>query len=911
MADPLSSVFATHCISTFIGIGVNLFTDRTVGSYLDERKLKNAFLKVTEAAIEDIWEEFIECFDRSKGVLDHPFWESQKVGDAFQKAMEDRAIQTEPDTAILWQEYTEVYPGEQDRMEKSLFNRAMEALWAAFVQNAARHNDLAPLYDQKILRTLDKGVHFNDTARRMIREYCRLKKQRCNEELFGKYSVEDVADEQENREEFCIYTPTPMRWLAMPDNENMKGQPVEGESYMDHEIVIFTGNGGVGKTRFFEERELQLVSRLIDEEEPEYLPVYLEARELAEATTSTKLIELVGNSIEDILASSSRWSEKAYGLAEYLLKRQKLLPLIDAFDQLPNNSEHVVGKLLVRDNLFGRCRRFISTRPYDLKPLQKEMKNKATVHKSVPVIQLLPFTTDQLPVYFGRYYERVKHLVDQLKTRSSSDDAEERNISFIQIPLLARYVKRMARKGKVKGVRHRADLMQRFVEHVLEEQAEKDKVREETSIRRLPGDYRRMLRELERVACSALQAEKENKYIFDEDRMCRILGEDSCYSSLPFMERSELLKPFFDQDRKPYRFQHQLLQEYLAARVLWRWYREDTDESRQKLFKALDAIRYDPEEVGQFLVELIATDKDGATEDDFVFWQEEVLMNPDLESDWVRTYALQIRDGLAEFNETIRQRLEAVFAGEMAAVDSQASAVLVPEGSFIMGSYEYSNERPVWLRDDVQPFFMDRFPVTNLQFCKFLNECFQVSSEVRDEEGKEIIRFRLSKISVDATSFSVDKGYANHPVTGVTWYGAQAYCTWHSREEKLPVGEEYRLPTEQEWEKASRGCCGRRYPWGNVFDAKKCNTDEGNKRETSPVGDFLPHDVSPAGCHDMAGNIWEMTDSFYDKEKSRIWLRGGSWFVDANNARCAARLGGFPGSWSGGVGFRCARAIKS
>ena len=100
----------------------------------------------------------------------------------------------------------------------------------------------------------------------------------------------------------------------------------------------------------------------------------------------------------------------------------------------------------------------------------------------------------------------------------------------------------------------------------------------------------------------------------------------------------------------------------------------------------------------------------------------------------------------------------------------------------------------------------------------------------------------------------------NHPVVCVTWHDAVAYCAWLSR----AVGREMRLPTEAEWERAARHTDGRIYPWGDDFDAGRCNMAETGIGGTSPVGIF-PTGDAVCGASDMAGNVWEWTSSLWGK----------------------------------------------
>ncbi|GAB4189769.1 MAG: formylglycine-generating enzyme family protein [Roseiflexaceae bacterium] len=133
----------------------------------------------------------------------------------------------------------------------------------------------------------------------------------------------------------------------------------------------------------------------------------------------------------------------------------------------------------------------------------------------------------------------------------------------------------------------------------------------------------------------------------------------------------------------------------------------------------------------------------------------------------------------------------------------------------------------------------------------------------------------------------------DHPVVGVSFNDARAYCRWLS----TATGRVFRLPTEQEWERAARSHDGRQFPWGDSWQADWCNTAAAGRGDTTPIGSFA-QDRSPFGCVDMAGNVAEWTGARFRPypgstlaapAQTLVALRGGSWRSGPEQARCTRR----------------------
>ena len=137
----------------------------------------------------------------------------------------------------------------------------------------------------------------------------------------------------------------------------------------------------------------------------------------------------------------------------------------------------------------------------------------------------------------------------------------------------------------------------------------------------------------------------------------------------------------------------------------------------------------------------------------------------------------------------------------------------------------------------------------------------------------------------------------DHPVVGINFYEAIVCSLWLGR----------RLPIEKEWEKAARGTDGRPYPWGEAmgYQSDYANTCDFMIGRTSSVTEF-EQGLSPFGCFDMAGNVWEWCAQLYSKgHTTQRVVRGGSWLNYMVHSKCTYRNTFDPEERYPAAGFRC------
>jgi formylglycine-generating enzyme required for sulfatase activity len=225
--------------------------------------------------------------------------------------------------------------------------------------------------------------------------------------------------------------------------------------------------------------------------------------------------------------------------------------------------------------------------------------------------------------------------------------------------------------------------------------------------------------------------------------------------------------------------------------------------------------------------------------------------------------------------------------------------VSIPRGEFTMGSKEHADEPAHNVVTDA--YAIDKYEVSNEKYKQFMTATGHPAPAYWDDP-------RLNK--------------PNHPVVGVNWNDATAFCKWEGK----------RLPTEAEWERAAKGPKGdAHYPWeGHDVNPNKANYGQNNSG-TKPIDSF-PEGVNGFGLYNMAGNVFEWVQDWYDPKyykdspalnpqgpdkgynfanqgQVRV-LRGGSWLAPETSLHTSHRFWNQPenNSYGVGLGFRCAKS---
>ncbi len=713
------------------------------------------------------------------------------------------------------------------------------------------------------------------------------------------------------------------------------------------------------------------------------IPVRIVLRDFAARGLPSKKEIDSAESIWDFIESEM----SASSLSEFapLLKKEIRenggLVLFDGLDEVPesdNRRKQICTAIESFVAAFPRCRYLVTSRTY-------AYQNQDWKLKDFNEVILVPFTKEQIAIFVDRWYAHITQFRNQ-STKDGKGKADvlkhaifssSRLMSLAERPLLLTLMASIHawRGGTLPDKRQElyADAVDLLLDWWESQRVVRD-VGGETSLIQpslaewLKVDRKKMRAFLNRIAFEAHIGQSELTGTAD-------ISENDLISGLMNLSQNPDVKPMrlieYLRDRAGlliprgvgvYTFLHRTFQEYLAACYL-------TDHEYPDLIASL--VRTEPNRWRE--VTLLAGAKAAEGTAVFALWSLVDSLSPEREDPldaarhWGAQIAGQAVTEIAELEKVststqtkidrLRMRLLDIVEGTSLPLEERVQAginlstlgdqrfnpslwylpddemlgfVLVPAGSFLMGSDEkdkmaLDREKPqheIALPD----FWMAKYPVTVAQFRMFVE---------------------LSNYSFDNWDLNQ---ISSNPIISVNWYDALAYTRWLSEEIRTYAAKKIEtdvnnplwlglkngalnvnLPNEAEWEKSARGTTGHLFPWGNEMDKERANTELTNIGNPSVVGCFSTG-ISPYGLLDISGNVWEWTRNVsllrkengseitkeynypYDindgredinanSNSSRV-LRGGSFYNDFGSARCAFRLRDAPIIRSRLYGFR-------
>ena len=254
--------------------------------------------------------------------------------------------------------------------------------------------------------------------------------------------------------------------------------------------------------------------------------------------------------------------------------------------------------------------------------------------------------------------------------------------------------------------------------------------------------------------------------------------------------------------------------------------------------------------------------------------------------------------------------------------------IYIPAGKFNMGSNNGKDDEKPLHEVYLDAYWIGKTEVTVAQFRLFVQADGYETEAEKNEAAYFYDKYSQNKwVKKEGINWKKPgfKQTDDHPVVIITFNDATEYCKWLSSK----FGLTFKLPTEAQWEKASRGNDDRIYPWGNhppyynkQYYANYCPDPYNHKKDgfeyTAPVGSY-PNGRSPFGLLDMSGNVWEWCSDWYKSDYykdvpkknpkcnviniDRV-VRGGDWDGDLKVIRCATRGKDQPSNCGGYLGFR-------
>ena len=689
--------------------------------------------------------------------------------------------------------------------------------------------------------------------------------------------------------------------------------------------VMLEADSGMGKTTFL---QIYLERLLQAEATREYpMPVYFDLSQLPEGTGFREFYPELYRQIMAVVLLE-REEQPDLEIEESLLERTvnrlvltgQILFLLDGFDQLmPEDRFQVYFDVVVDGDALRDNFALIATRPVGFGPLA-----------TTSIVKRGQDSTFRAAIQPVSDIQRRSYL----PSSSIKAQAEKFQLFYPELfenPFLLKMIRSLADGEELEGVTSRTQLYQAWIDGIF---TGKESAK--------PGaEIQECLKTLEDISL----------HLYREGHRQRMQDVETGFELKIFEDRGAHLKKLYADGRvcapfdrliqstpTRWEFRHPSLQEYFAGRALARdadWepvLREHSrDDSWQNLFQffaGTTSISSDSildillEEGALFLAGHVLAEMETVSENRrLIVGQLLKYQCPEAQPQFAKNRLVRLA---AVLDQNDRETLQ-ILTHNLLKRDKRDSRILFGLLELLLALHKIDwkevidsqNFEAVLTLPDLQEFLNEHndSKTVNSAIIRKWTEMVTVPAgkfiyqDEKDEEDQiEMNEFSIMKylttnelyqqfdprFQLRFPKYSWEK---DQPVIGINYYEASVFALW--------LG--FRLPTEKEWEKTSRGTDGRDYPWGEAmgYQTGYCNTADFVVGHTNPVTDF-EEGISPYGCFDMAGNAWEWCVQLYSSQfTTQKIVRGGSWLNYLVNAKCHFRNSFDPAERHPGVSIRC------
>ena len=677
----------------------------------------------------------------------------------------------------------------------------------------------------------------------------------------------------------------------------------------NNDYLLIEGQAGSGKTTLQKHIAYTLVNKANQEDSNECLPILIFLKDLQHYLKDSEIPVASIATAEKFLAAYLGDNGLDWDLVEEFCKAGRTVFLIDGLDEIePCLRELIVNSLADYRNKFDRCKIVLTGRPHGV---DDTVVNRFGERH----IKIKPLNWEQVKTFIVKWFEHIYDQDSRIGKKTAiemiGDMCDHQYIKeLITNPLMLTANCILYFDGR-RLPEQKSELYQKFIDNLLHRRFDDpEKV----------GDFLETL---------AFKVHRTGKRGFDHttavETMQEIYSKKGDENSGEYRQRLRTKFDEIEQDcglltfnKGEYDFWHLTFQEFLTARWIvnhksdygnaiseyWNkdWYREVI-----KLYIGYLGIRNKG-----WANKIVEDELKKENQSPFHRWRLACQSLLDMHQDSRNETVVKLVQQRL-LNDIVPQETDPKIKAEASEILSWLGNPRWDNGGLkefvnIEGG-EYTikpeNEKEPSTTVTLAPFEIGKYPVTNRWYQEFVETGGYDKENLWTPEG-----FKWKeKEKVTHPAYWHDRKWKcpNAPVVGASWYEADAFCRWLT--ENVDDGYIYRLLTEEEWQAAAAGKKGREYPWGEWID-DLCNYDKSEIGKTSPVGIFVKANT-PEGVTDLSGNVWEWTDSWYDKDGDVKTIRGGSWGSPQDGVRCACRLFSYSYFRDYIIGFRCFRTKKN